>query len=69
MPMIVQVLKPPTGAGPWRLYSNPVDRVGLSLDFITPTPAVAAMMGKGDTAYFEADREDGAWKIHRRVAG
>ena len=67
--MIVQVLKPLRGAGPWRLYSNPADRVGLSLDFITPTPRVAAMMGKGDTAYFEADQEDGAWMIHRRVHG
>ncbi|MEO6339522.1 MAG: hypothetical protein ABIO39_05760 [Caulobacteraceae bacterium] len=66
--MIVQVLKPPRGSGPWRLYSNPADRLGLSLDFIIPTADVAAMMGKGDTAYFEADQQDGAWRIHRRVA-
>jgi hypothetical protein len=65
--MIVQLLRPPAGAGPWRLYSKPADMVGLSLEFITPTPAVEAMMGKGDTAYFEADREDGAWKIRRRI--
>ena len=67
--MIVQLLKPLRGAGPWRLYSNPTDRVGLSLDFIMPTPDVAAMMGEGDTAYFEADRDGGAWTIHRRVQG
>ena len=67
--MIVQLLKPTTGRGPWRLYSKPAEMVGLSLEFITPTPDVAAMMGRNDNAYFEADREDGAWKIRRRVAG